>query len=127
MNCKLFFVIAAFIPACTIKPTIRSGNQLVTLGGSLFTKTQSETSSYSGPLGNLSYSNSGIDETVLPSKVANYYTTKAIVDGLTNSFKTQQSTSIQKNAQDSAFQSSKISADLEKTKILNPVSETIIP
>ena len=115
------------LQACTLKPTIRSGDSLVTLGGSIFTKTTAETSSYSGPLGSLTYKTKGNDETIIPSKIATYYTTKAITDALQSAYDTQQATSITTGEQEVATNAAKISADIEKTKILNPVVETPLP
>ena len=128
MNYKFLFAFIAILPACTLKPTIRQGDSLVTLGGSIFTKTTAETSSYSGPLGNLSYKTKGNDETVLPSKIAGYYTAKAAIDGLSSAFETQQDTVVIKGSQETARQATKATADIEKTKILNPVIEPeVIP
>ena len=123
MNYKFLFAFIAILPACTLKPTIRQGDSLVTLGGSIFTKTTAEISSYSGPLGNLRYKTKGNDETVLPSKIAGYYTAKAAIDGLSSAFETQQDTVVIKGSQETVRQATKATSDIEKTKILNPVIE----
>jgi len=127
MNYKIAIIVLAILPACTLKPTIRSGDSLVTLGGSIFTKTTAETSSYSGPLGTLSYKTKGHDETILPSKIASYYTAKAAIEALKSAYDTQQATSVTTGEQEAATNAAKISADIEKTKILNPVVETPLP
>ena len=127
MSYKALLLFLLMLQACTLKPTIRSGDSLVTLGGSIFTKTTAESSSYSGPLGTLTYKTKGNDETIIPSKIATYYTTKAIADALQSAYDTQQATSITTGEQKAATNAAKISADIEKTKILNPVVEATLP
>jgi hypothetical protein len=115
------FLLLALLPACTVKPTIRSGQTVVTLGGSIFTKTTGETASYSGPLGNLNYSTATNDETVVPGKIVNYYGIKSAVNGATAALRTTESTKRILGAQQVSKEATRSAADVEKLRILNPV------
>ncbi len=93
---KHFLLFALLIglvpPACTVNPFIRSGETVVSLGGSIFTKTAGESGYYEGPLGKLGYANATKDETVVPGKLINYYGIKAAVTGATEALRTTEST-----------------------------------
>lgn len=122
---KSLLFLCLILPACTVRPTIRSGDQLVTLGGSIFTKSSSETASYSGPLGTMSYADFGKDETVIPGKIINYYGIKAAVDATTASMRAKESTTRVLGQQDVQKQTIQSAERVESLKILNPVEEAI--
>ena len=111
--------------ACTVRPLIRSGESVVSLGGSVFTKSAGETASYSGPLGTLSYSDTGKDETVIPGKIANYYGVKAVTEAATSMFRTSESTTRILAKEETSRAATSSAADVEKLKILNPVEEAV--
>lgn len=113
------------LPACTIKPTIRRGSTVVTLGGSIFTKTAGEKSSYAGPLGNLNYETAINDETTIPGKLINYYGIKAAITGTTDALRTTEKTKRVLGAQDVSKHATSTAADVQKLRILNPVEEFI--
>lgn len=54
------------ISSCTLNPTIREGNVVITLGGSFATKSVEESATITRGVTTLSYSRKGKDETVLP-------------------------------------------------------------
>ncbi len=116
-----FMVLAC--ASCTVRPLIRSGDSMVSLGGSIFTKSSGETASYSGPLGTLSYQDTGKDETVIPGKIVNYYGIKAAIDGVTAATRTKESTTRILAKEETAREATRSAADVEKLKILNPVEE----
>lgn len=127
MNFPIFLSILAALPACTVHPLIRSGQSVVSLGGSVFTKSAGESATYSGPLGTLSYTTATKDETVVPGKLINYYGIKSAVEGATAALRTTESTKrilsghdVTKNATNKAA----ASADL---KTLNPLPEAPDP
>ena len=110
------------IPSCTLHPFVRDASgSVASLGGSIFSKSDNETAYYKGPLGELGYASTKKDETVVPSKIAAYYTTKAVTEGLVDVHKTTENTKqvlsgheVSKNATNRAA----ASTDL---KTLNPV------
>lgn len=112
------------LPACTVRPTIRdaSGN-MATLGGSIFSKSSSETASYSGPLGTMSYTDFGKDETVIPGKVVNYWGIKATIDGLTATTRAKESTTRILSKEDTKRQAIQSTERVDSLKVLNPVEE----
>jgi hypothetical protein len=111
--------------ACTVRPLISSGDSVVSLGGSIFTKSAGETASYSGPLGTLSYNDTGKDETVIPGKIANYYGVKAVAEAATSMFRTSESTTRILAKEETSRAATTTAADVEKLKILNPVEEAV--
>ena len=113
------------LPACTVRPMMKSGDSYVSLGGSIFTKSANETATYSGPLGNLSYADTGKDETVIPGKVVNYYGIKAATEAATSMFRTSESTTRILAKEETKKVGIQSAADVEKVKILNPVEEAI--
>ena len=120
---KQIILLLLALPACTVHPFIRSGPDVVSLGGSIFTKSSSERASYSGPLGSLTYSTTGKDETVIPGKIANYYGIKAAANAATSMLRTTESTKRVLGEQEvskTATNKAAASADL---KTLNPVEE----
>lgn len=124
MRHTITLILPCLLASCTVGPFIKGpGGQVASLGGSIFTKTAGESSSYSGPLGNLTHTSASKDETVVPGKLINYYGLKAAINGLTDITKTTEATkttlstdSVSKNATNQA-------AEVEKLKILNPVEE----
>ena len=111
------------LPACTVRPIIKSGDAYVSLGGSIFSKSANETASYSGPLGNLSYADVAKDETIIPGKVVNYYGIKAATEAATSMFRTGESTTrilAKEETKKAGIQSAE---RVESLKILNPVEE----
>jgi hypothetical protein len=102
---------------------MKSGDAYVSLGGSVFSKSTSETASYSGPLGNLSYADAGKDETVIPGKVANYYGIKAVTEAATSMFRTSESTTRILAKEETSRAATSSAAEVESLKILNPVEE----
>jgi hypothetical protein len=102
---------------------ISSGDSVVSLGGSVFTKSNGETASYSGPLGTLTYSDNGKDETVIPGKIANYYGVKAVTEAATSMFRTSESTTRILAKEETSRAATTSAADVEKLKILNPAEE----
>ena len=123
----LLLILILPLASCTVKPTIRSGQTIVTLGGSVFTKTAGEVSSYSGPLGTLSYTTASTDETIIPSKVANYYGVKALANAATAALRTTESTKRVLGAQEVSKNATNKAAEVETTRILNPVEEIPAP
>lgn len=121
----LLWLAALLLPSCTLRPTIRSGNTIVSLGGSIFSKSTAEKSSYSGPLGNLNYETATNDETVVPGKLINYYGIKAAINGATESLRTTENTKQILGAQSVSKHATTTAADVEKTRILNPLPEAI--
>ena len=97
----------------------------MSLGGSIFTKSANETATYSGPLGNLSYADTGKDETVIPGKVVNYYGIKAATEAATSMFRTSESTTRILAKEETKKAATSSAAEVEKLKILNPVEEVI--
>lgn len=91
---RILVIPIAFLAGCTVKPTIRSGDTVVTLGGSIFTKTTNETASYTGPLGTLNYSTASNDETVVPNKGITAWTTAEITRALSNAYDTSEATKV---------------------------------
>jgi hypothetical protein len=115
------------LPACTVRPVIRSGDQLVSLGGSIFSKSSGETASYSGPLGNLSYADTAKDETVIPGKVVNYWGVKAATEAATSMFRTSESTTRILAKEETSRAATSSAAEVESLKILNPVEPVPAP
>ena len=113
------------LTGCTVHPLIRSGDTVVSLGGSIFTKSSSSSANYSGPLGELSYKETGRDETIIPGKIANYYGIKAVSEGLTSIARTKESTTRILAKEETSRAATKSAASVEKLKILNPVEEAI--
>ena len=109
--------------SCTVRPLIRSGDSLVSLGGSIFTKSSGETASYSGPLGTLSYTDTGKDETVIPGKIVNYYGIKAATEAATSAFRTSESTTRVLAKEETKKAGIQSAERVESLKILNPVEE----
>ena len=95
----------------------------MSLGGSVFSKSTGETATYSGPLGTLSYKDTGKDETVIPGKVVNYYGLKAAADAATSMFRTSESTTRILAKEETKKAATSSAAEVEKLKILNPVEE----
>ncbi len=104
---------------------MKSGDSYVSLGGSVFSKSTKETASYSGPLGTLSYADSGKDETIIPGKVVNYWGLKAAADAATSMFRTSESTTRVLAKEETKKAATASAAEVEKVKILNPVEEAI--
>ena len=121
---KALLLFCLILPACTVRPTVRNAaGDMATLGGSIFTKSSSETAYYKGPLGEMGYSDLGKDETVIPGKIVNYYGVKAAIDGATASMRTQESTTrilAKEETKKAGIQSAE---RVESLKILNPVEE----
>ena len=115
------------LPACTVRPMMKSGDSYVSLGGSVFTKSTNETASYSGPLGTLSYADAGTDETIIPGKIANYYGIKATTEALTSAFRTSESTTRILAKEETKKAATSSAAEVEKLKILNPVEPIPAP
>jgi hypothetical protein len=112
--------------SCTVRPLISSGDSVVSLGGSVFTKSNGETASYSGPLGTLTYNDTGKDETVIPGKIANYYGIKAVTEAATSMFRTSESTTRILAKEETSRAATTSAADVEKLKVLNPVEEVTV-
>ena len=119
---RLLFLCLA-LPACTVRPVIKSGDQVVSLGLSIFSKSAGETASYSGPLGNLSYADTAKDETVIPGKVVNYWGVKAATGAATSMFRTSESTTRVLAKEETSRAATSSAAEVESLKILNPVEE----
>ena len=124
---KTILLLCLALPACTVRPMMKSGDSYVSLGGSVFSKSNSETASYSGPLGTLSYKDTGKDETVIPGKIVNYYGLKTAAEAATSMLRTKESTARILAKEETKKVGIKSAADVEKVKILNPVEEEIIP
>ena len=117
---RLLFLCLA-LPACTVRPVMKSGDSYVSLGGSIFSKTSNETATYSGPLGTLSYADTGKDETIIPGKVVNYWGIKAATEAATSMWRTSESTTRILAKEETSRAATSSAADVEKLKILNPV------
>ncbi len=121
----LSILILATFPACSVRPTIKSGETVVTLGGSIFSKSDNETASYSGPLGNLSYASVRHDETVVPAKAINSYTTIGLAKEVTKAFDTGEATKVKLGEQSVSKNATNKAAASADLKTLNPVE--VIP
>jgi hypothetical protein len=117
---KIVVLCLLLLTSCTMRPFIRQGENVVSLGGSMMSKTTGETVSYNGPLGTVTYSTGSTDETVIPGKISNYYGIKAAISGSVSMLKTTETTrrilsghKVQKAATDTA-------ASVEKLRILHP-------
>lgn len=110
---------------CTIRPTMRAGEATITLGGSLFTKSRGEIASYQGPHGSLYYQDVGRDETVVPSKLINYYVAKSLINGATTVIKGSQRTTRFIAGERTTRQGIRSAAEVEKLRILNPAEELV--
>lgn len=122
MRTHLLPLAALLMSSCTIGPMITPSG--VSLGGTVFTKSDAHYAAYDGPLGKVEYGTLKGDETVIPGKVINAYTIAEVVRGATSAFRTSESTSRilarEKTAQSAAHNA----AEVEKLKILNPVEVT---
>lgn len=114
---------AALLSSCTVHPLIKSGDTVVSLGGSIFKKNTAESASYSGPLGTLTYNETGKDETVIPGKIVNYYGIKATTDAMTSMYRTRESTTRILAKEETSRAATKSAAETANLKILNPVEE----
>jgi hypothetical protein len=108
-----------WLPSCSFGPVATTKG--VSLGGSLFVKTKGHYATYDGPFGKLSYGTTENDETVVPSKVSNYYGIKAAADAASSMLKTTESTKRVLGSQGVATESIKSSERVESLRILNPV------
>lgn len=104
-----------------------SQGNFATLGGSIFSKSDSETAYYKGPLGEMGYASTKKDETSVPKAAITGYTALGLGKQLLSATKAKEATtrtlgeqSVSKNATNKAA----ASADL---KTLNPVEEAAIP
>jgi len=121
MKALLFLLL---LPACTVRPSIKMADgSVATLGGSIFSKSSTETASYSGPLGTMSYTDYGKDETVIPGKVVNFWGIRATLDAATASMRTQESTTRILAKEETKKTAIKSAENVETLKILNPVEE----
>lgn len=68
MRFPALLLLACLPCSCTIRPTVRDAQgNLATLGGSFLSRSKSETAYYKGPLGEMGYSDTEKDETVVPA------------------------------------------------------------
>ena len=125
MKHLLFLCLA--LPACTVRPMMKAGDSYVILGGSVFSKSTSETASYSGPLGTLSYTDTGKDETIIPGKVVNYWGVKAATEAATSMWRTSESTTRILAKEETKKAATSAAADVEKLRILNPAEPIPTP
>ena len=120
----LLFLLPFLLPACTVRPSIKMADgSVATLGGSIFSKSTTETAFYKGPLGEMGYTDYGKDETVIPGKVVNFWGVKATIDGLTATTRAKESTTrilAKEETKKTGIQSAE---RVETLKILNPVEE----
>ena len=105
--------------SCTIGPMITPSG--VSLGGTVFTKSDAHYAKYDGPLGKVEYGTIKGDETVIPTKVINAYTSAEVVRGATSAFRTSESTSRILAKEKTAQSAANNAAEVEKIRILNPV------
>ena len=118
---KTLLLLLLPLASCTVHPLIRSGDTVVSLGGSIFTKSASSSANYSGPLGELSYKETGRDETIIPGKVVNYWGLKAATDAATSMLRTKESTTRILAKEETSRAATKSAAEVETVRILNPV------
>lgn len=97
----------------------------VSLGGTVFTKSDANYAKYDGPLGKIEYGIIKGDETIIPAKIINAYTIAEVVRGATSAFRTSESTSRILAKEQTARSAANNAAEVEKLKILNPVEEIV--
>lgn len=119
MRPLLFLPAALLMSSCTIGPMITPSG--VSLGGTVFTKSDAHYAKYDGPLGKVEYGTIKGDETVIPTKVINAYTIAEVVRGATSAFRTSESTSRILAKEKTAQTAANNAAEVEKIRILNPV------
>lgn len=113
------------MPSCTVGPVITASG--VSLGGTVFTKSDAHYAKYDGPLGKIEYGTLKGDETVIPTKAINAYTIGEAIRGATSAFRTSESTTRILAKDQTAREASKNAAEVEKLRILNPVEEIVTP
>lgn len=127
---KLRFLAAALVlsalASCTIKPTVMTradGTKVASLGGSIFTKSQNETASYTNGAESLTYSTNGHDETVIPAKYLTGRLSLGLAKEATKALQTTEGTERIISGHD--VQKTQIGSTerVESLKILNPVEE----
>ena len=121
---KALLLLPFLLPACTVRPSIKMADgSVATLGGSIFSKSTTETAFYKGPLGEMGYTDYGKDETVIPGKVVNFWGIRATLDAATASMRTQESTTRILAKEETKKTAIKSAEKVESLKILNPVEE----
>jgi hypothetical protein len=125
MKALLLLIVFILLPSCSVRPTIKSGETIVTLGGSMFSKSDNETAGYTGPLGSLSYASVKHDETVVPAKAINSYTTIGLAKEVTKAFDTSEATKVKLGEQSVSKNATNKAAASADLKTLNPVEEAI--
>ena len=121
---KALLLLTFLLPACTVRPSIKMADgSVATLGGSIFSKSTTETAFYKGPLGEMGYTDYGKDETVIPGKVVNFWGIRATLDAATASMRTQESTTRILAKEETKKTAIKSAEKVESLKILNPVEE----
>ncbi len=123
MKRLLFLPAALLMPSCTVGPVITASG--VSLGGTVFTKSDAHYAKYDGPLGKIEYGTLKGDETVIPTKAINAYTIGEAIRGATSAFRTSESTTRILAKEKTAQSAASNAADVEKLKILNPVEEIV--
>jgi len=125
MKTLLFLPAALLMSSCTVGPMITASG--VSLGGTVFTKSDAHYAKYDGPLGKIEYGTIKGDETVIPTKAINAYTIGEVVRSATSAFRTSESTTRILAKEKTAQQAAQNATEIEKLKILNPVEEIVVP
>lgn len=121
---KALLLFCLTLTACTVRPTVRNAaGDMATLGGSIFTKSSSETAYYKGPLGEMGYADFGKDETVIPAKYLNFKGIEATLNAATSSMRTKESTTRVLAKEETKKVGIQSAERVETLKILNPVEE----
>lgn len=120
---KQLLILLLALPACTMGPVATSKG--VSLGGTIFTKSDGLYAKYDGPFGKMEYGTVKNDETIIPSKISNYYGLKAAIGGTVAALRTTESTKRVLSGHEVQKTGIKSAAEVEKLKILNPIEEEI--
>ncbi len=123
----LCLILAALLLfSCRQLPEKRADGS-ITLGRTLMTKSTSETIAYTNGAETFTYSTSNADETIVPAKVVNSYTTLGIAKELTNGLRTTESTKRVLAKEETTRAANKSAAANEALRIKNPILEPEVP
>lgn len=115
-----------FLTGCRQLPQKRPDGT-IDMGRTLMTKTATETIAYTNGTETFTYSTTGADETVVPSKVSGSITTLGLAKELTSGLRTTESTKRILAKEETARAAKKLDAGNEALRIKTPVLEPEIP
>lgn len=115
-----------WLASCTVNPFLRTPDgAVVSLGGSVFSRSDEESGGYEGPHGKLWYGSKKKDETVVPVRGIGAYQNLGIANTLYKGFKAGEATKVKLGEQSVSKHATTKAAEVETTKILNPVEEPL--